>query len=155
MDFIKIFNSLKSILIPKVYINAELCDSNFYFGIFKSRDFMISRYLLALSKVSKETDLINHIENIRNEIGSKYKAKYIIREIGLHIMLLSENGSLTEEVTKLKADTFGDHSVILQGLHLLDIETKTISDTQSHWGPLNFGKGKKIDLALKEVVNTN
>ena len=153
MNTTEIVEALKISLLPKVYVGFELSDAETFFAIFKGRDFIISRYLLALSHVQQERSLVDHVTDLRNEIKLKFKAGWFFREIGLHIILFTENSSLNEQFTKVKSDTFGNHAVIIQGIHLVDIRTKSIMNTQSQWGPLKFGKGRKIDTSLKEIIN--
>ncbi len=153
MKTAEIIDALKLRLLPKVYVGFELSDAEPFFAVFKGRDFIISRYLLALSHVSDDKSLVDHIEDLRNSIKTKFKAgRY--HEIGLHIILFSDSPSLIDQFAKVKSDTFRNHAVIIQGIHLVDINTTKILDTQTHWGPVKFGKGNKVDLALRDVINS-
>ncbi|BDS07445.1 hypothetical protein NT6N_24850 [Oceaniferula spumae] len=49
---------------------------------------------------------------------------------------------------EVNADRTGLHSVIIQGIHFIDLETGAAEVKQSKWGPCIFG-----DLSLPHILN--
>lgn len=155
MNSDKIIEYLKNKLIPKFYISFESVEAKNFFAVFKSKDLIISRYLLALSYIQPGFSLIDQIELIRSEIKSKYRAFWFFREIGLHIIFISNSSDVVKQFEDVKPDKFGNHAVIFQGVHLVNIESNTVFASHSSWGDIKFGKGKNIDHILKEAIKNN
>ena len=145
-----IVEKIKSALIPENYKYLDSFDSNTIECVFRGRDFIIARYMLAIVHSNDIQSLQSKILEIRKEIKNKYKAIYGIREIGLQILIYGEDILSKNEIIPT-ADKFGNHAVIVQGIHVVDTASFEVAYDQTKWGKIKFGAAKKIN----EIINKN
>ncbi len=139
-------------LIPDHYKFFDSYENNTLEGVFRSKDYIISRYMLAIVCIQNIQDLKSLVTEIRNEVKNKYKAIWVIREIGLQILIYGENLlKVNEEIPS--ADTFGNHAVIIQGVHVVDTLNNKVTFDQSQWGKIKFGAATKINEIINKTEN--
>jgi hypothetical protein len=141
---------METALIPECYKFLDSYENNIVERVFRGRDFIIARYMLAIAHIENIENLQTMVSEIRDEIKRKYMAIWAIREIGLQILLYGENilGG-NEQIPS--ADKFGNHAVIIQGVHVVDTASNKVAFDQSKWGHLKFGAATKIN----EIINKN
>ena len=100
---------------------------------------LLGRYALALSSWDRELDGQAYLASRRQALRSALGALWMLREVGLYLVVCGPAQSWRPQVERLPADQTGLYAVILQAVHLFDLETGESHLNQSAWGPRTFG----------------
>jgi len=145
-------SNLSKALVPDHYLYVDNIVEGDVCIVCRGRDYLISRQMIAIAKLETQKLTTQFIEKIRQQIKKKYNGFYVFREIGLQIVVLANNFSQSD-LDVLKADKYATSAIIIQGLHIVSIEQKTVSSVNSQWGEITFGKGKEINSLLLKLIS--
>ncbi len=116
---------------------------------------IISRYAFVVSKWDHDISSESQLLNIRTVVKKLLHARWIIREVGLHILFYGPKSNWEEQCNEIVPDKTGSNAVIIQGIQFVDFETGQMKLQQSSWGPIKFGFGKKVTDAVSTVLQQN
>lgn len=110
----------------------------------------ISRYCLAVIELNDSTSLNTQIKEARTQVAKLVKAYWLIREVGLYLVVISKD-SQHPDISELKTDRTGFHSVILQGIHFISENGNHIFN-HSKWLNHTFGGANEISQTLQAIT---
>lgn len=143
--------TLNDHLIPRFYKYRDVQRDGLVRSVFRGRDLIVSRYLLTISEFPDNLSLQDHIRQVRDEIKHVYRARWFFTEVGVQIIVYSDGDNIEHDFTSVSADKFGTKAVIIQGIHLVNMNRQTVESHLSRWGLLTFGNGGKIHKLLRSV----
>ncbi len=79
-------------------------------------------------------------------------AMWMLREVGLYLMVCGPEAGWVDQVELAPADKTGFHHIIAQCVHFVDPETGANHLNRSSWGPVKFGGLIPIDQMVGEVI---
>lgn len=104
-----------------------------------------ARYALAVGR----HNALDSLAGWRQLAFEALEAAWLWREVGLYLVL---TGPAERWDARLRPDRTGFHAVIVQGIHLVDLEARRSELRASRWGPVVFGGsagvGERIDQLL-------
>ena len=108
------------------------------------------RYCLAITQRQVDVSLEHQIQDIRKQVRRETRACWLLREVGLSIVIMSSSPEDLREDALPEADKTGLHAVILQGIHIIAPSGEHIFN-QSAWGNVGFGLSDVISETLHQV----
>ena len=136
MDGTQRYNKIVERIHPKIYtINAtpdDVLDCLFI----KKR--FLGRQAFAMMQIG-DHGLLDSIHLARIKVKEITRAVWGLREVGLYLVLCGKEALWRDSHHRVKPDRTGLHSVIVQGIQFLDLESGAHLTKQSKWGPLTFG----------------
>ena len=86
----------------------------------------------------------------RQAVARQLGAFWAIREVGLYLVVCGPQSEWQSHASKMTADKTGLHSVIVQAIHFVDLQSGATHLNQSAWGPVKFGG---VD-SVADVINS-
>ena len=68
------------------------------------------------------------------------------------LYFLVDYRNINEEINDIHPDKYGSHAVIINGIHLVDLNSRTIRSTNSQWGIITFGRGNTINKIVSDIL---
>ena len=147
----KLIDNIAKRVIPSIYDTVDIVgEGHIDYMIRKDTKWNGGNYL-SISIVDSLDNSVNWKEIIRTYVFNKYNAKRLINEFRLQIVLiiLNENEKIDYDI---KADTFGNHSVIVQGIHLFDLHNRNYYSNQTKWFSIPFSNADAINTIIYESL---
>ncbi len=111
---------------------------------------MFARYALAICPWELLPDDSQFLKSKRRAVARQLRALWILREVGLYLIVCGSQSEWQPYVSKMRADKTGLHSVIVQAVHFIDLQNGATHLNQSAWGPVKFGG---VD-SIADVINS-
>lgn len=153
----KFIKDLSKSIIPQYYKKFDKIDADLIQIVFLSPHYGLGRYMLSLSFIDEidvlenALDLYDIKETVRGIIKKKYKANWLIGNVGLQMVIIIKNQkNLIED--RIKADKTGIHSVIIQGIHVMDVKNKDFYFNETKWIGIPFSRAKKYNQILINLL---
>ncbi|GEM_PF-1173584 len=141
-----IVDHLKNALHPSLYPEEKTFSNGAY--LLTRHDG--GRYCLAITQRQEDISLDHRVRDIRKQVRRETGACWLLREVGLSIIVISSSPEDLDEDALPDADKTGLHAVILQGIHIIAPSGEHIFN-QSAWGKVGFGLSDVISETLDQV----
>jgi hypothetical protein len=152
MNTSTLVKKLKEKLIPTVYASSQENLSLDIQLVLEKKKSLLERYMLIVTTYDGVSEASEYVEQIRNEVKKIFSAIWMIREIGVHLIIITKGGTINEFRKSVLADKTGLHAVIIQGIHVIDLEKDEVFDCYSQWGSVRFGYGTVIDFVVNGIM---
>lgn len=100
---------------------------------------MLARYALAVTSWDMTQNGQAFLETRRRATSRRFGAMWILREVGLYLVICGAQPNWQSHVARMPADKTGLHAVIMQAVHFVDPESGESHLNQSAWGPMSLG----------------
>jgi hypothetical protein len=95
--------------------------------------FYIARYALAVVAWNSEAEGAAQLRALRSRIAHACWAMPMIREVGLYAIFCGPCTEWSRQVDSMSADSTGLHRVIIQAVHLVDLDQGVHKLSSSRW----------------------
>ena len=112
--------------------------------------YWLARYAFAIAPWDDSLDGKTFLQSRRKIVSDALGAFSVLREVGLYLLVTGSESDWHHHFMKMPADKTGLHSVIVQAVHFVDLQTGATAINQSTWGPVKFGG---VD-SVADVVNS-
>jgi uncharacterized protein (TIGR03067 family) len=116
----------------------------------------LARYALVVCRWDPARDGATQLAVARRTVARRLWAFPVLGEVGLQVVFCGPREQWQPHIAAMPADLTGWHTVIIQGVHLVDPERGERALNQSSWGQFKFGGTEgvagQIDLLLRELV---
>ena len=140
-------DALNARLCPRLY-HKQVNSSGSFRLLLTMRKLILSRYALAIYEWDREADGARQLHLARREIAKALWAFPVFGEVGLYLTFCGPKAEWAPQISSMPADGTGLHSVIVQGIHFVDLERGERALNQSAWGPVRFGG---VDAVASEI----
>lgn len=137
----KLSKKMKDEFYPNIYPISLPVSDNLELCLMKKKG--LGRYCIALINIDDVSEIDKKIQDARRLIKKSTKAIWLIKEVGVYIVFRTNSSIVGLNSIDLKVDTFGFHAVIIQGVHLIDINENHIFN-HSKWFQYTFGESESI-----------
>ncbi len=145
--------SIKQRLHPDPYQKDLEPSEPFDFVLMRASAMPGGRYAFAFLRLPDEpTD--SWFENMRAVARRVCKSTWLLREVGLYVLVCGPSERWAPLIEQAPADKTGLHHIIVQCVHFVDPETGANHLNRSSWGPVKFGGLIPIDQMVGEVLST-
>ena len=143
--------AIKTRMHPEPYGNdVQSCDP-FDFLIMRRSALIGGRYAFAFRRLG-DAGVGETFEQARVQARRLCKSMWLLREVGLYLMLCGPESSWREQVELAQVDQTGFHNIIVQCVHFVDPETGADHLNRASWGPVKFGGLIPIPDMVGEVI---
>ncbi len=153
MDIREFSSKLKNTLYPEVYRAGAVTEAEPFTLLLRHVNWVaLGRYALAilpLGAVDKEHGVLG---TARRGISRYMLTIPYLFQVGLYLVVPGPIAEWLPIVPDVQADQTGFHSVIVQAIHFVDLETGRNQVNRSQWGPIRFGGTLSVDEAVNSVI---
>ncbi len=124
---------------PKPYTNRMVYLPDDIHLLLTHKKWMSARYAIAVTAWNPTLDGPEFLKAMRGKVSRQLSAMWVFREVGLYLVVCGAESDWQSHVSNMRADKTGLHSVIVQAVHFVDLQTGATKLNQSAWGPVKFG----------------
>jgi hypothetical protein len=120
--------------------------------LLRSGHWYTGRYALAVLPWNAIADPSDLLSVARRAIRQRIVTVPFFLQVGLYLVVVGPKTAWWPIVSATMADQTSLHSVIIQGVHFLDLETKASIVNRSQWGPVRFGGSTAVSQAVAAAL---
>ncbi len=136
---------------PEPYPHRFDPEGSFDFVLMRASALIGGRYAFAFLRLGdRPVDAL--MQTARAEARRQTGALWMLREVGLYLMICGPADQWKDQVELGAVDRTGLHHIIVQCVHFVDPETGANHLNRSSWGPVKFGGLIPIDQMVGEVI---
>ena len=147
----RLLDALKSKLHPMPYGRDVDTAGSFDLLLMRNSALPGGRYAFAVRPIGTQ-DAAEACRLARADARRLTNAIWLIREVGLYLVLHGPESTWKDQAINSTADRTGFHHIIVQAVHFVDPETGANHLNQSAWGPVKFGGLIPIPQLVEEVI---
>ncbi len=144
--------SIEGRLHPQPYSHRIPTASDAIHLILSVRQGILGRYALAVTSWDRTLDGRAFLAARRRTVRRALAAMWMFREVGLYLVVCGAEQSWRPQAVQMPADRTGLHAVILQAVHLVDLESGQSELNQAAWGPISFGGVDSLAPIIESAV---
>ena len=139
--------NIKNLFYPDDYPILLPQNANIDFILMKKKG--IARYCIAYVDLKNIDDLDAEVKSLRKSLQKSTKALWLLREVGVFIIIKTDKDISNIEKSQLVVDSTGFHAVIIQGMYL--VGNKSTLFNKSKWFKYSFGESEEIEKRLQSI----
>ena len=144
-------NLVKQRLYPQPYTDSVASLPSEFHLLLTCKSLPLARYAIGVTHWDDSLNGAAFLQTRRRAVARELHASYwMFRTVGLYLVVCGSCSEWQEHVSNMPADKTGLHSVIVQAVHFIDLESGSTALNQSAWGPVRFGG---VD-SVASIVNT-
>jgi hypothetical protein len=151
VDVREFSRKLRDILHPASYRSGASMDAEpFTLLLWHMNWVALGRYALAVLPWEAVREKPDVLRTARRAIMKHFVTIPCFFQVGLYLIIAGPSSEWSPVASNVEADSTGFHSVILQAIHFLDLDTGDDAVKRSQWGPIRFGG----TVAVTDAVDT-
>ena len=149
MDMPQFCSRLNESLYP-VYRGGSYPEAAPFALLLKHMNRTMGRYALGVLPWETVEDKSRLLRTARRGISKHMFAIPQLWQVGLYLVVVGPSGEWSPLAKQMAADRTAFHSVIVQAVHFIDLESGAKEVNRSQWGPILFGG----TVSVTEVVDS-
>lgn len=151
MDIAQFCRDLRERLIPGSYKRVVGVDESPPVLLLASGR-LLGRYALAVFPWEDHTDGDVQLRHARRKVADLMIAFPVFAEVGLYLIFVGPEAEWSDQAESMPADMTGLHRVIVQAVHLVDLDKGVSHLNQSAWGPVKFGGAESVADIVRALI---
>jgi hypothetical protein len=143
---------LRDRLSPGMYPGGEVPNPSPFALLLRGGHWWTTRYAFAVLPWAAVEDKSGLLAVARAGVKRHIVTVPYLVPVGLYLVICGPASGWAETAPGVKADQTGFHSVIVQGVHFLDLTTGAHVMSRSEWGPIRFGGTTSVSEVVNSVV---
>jgi hypothetical protein len=139
LDTYEFCNRLRARLFPQLYQGGVIENPAPFELLLTHGNWLTGRYAFAVLLWSALGDKRDVLSAARSGLSRHHFTIPFLAQVGLYVVVCGPEAEWGPVTPHVRADQTGLHSVIVQGVHFVDLETRASSVSRSQWGPIRFG----------------
>jgi hypothetical protein len=151
MELKQFCTRLQTALSPAVYRGGAIPDAAPFALLVKHMNWLaLGRYALGVLPWQGVEEKSQFLRTARKGVSKHLFTVPYLWQVGLYLVVVGPHRDWSSLAGQMTADTTGFHSVIIQAVHFIDLDSGKNLVNRSQWGPIRFGG----TVSVTDVVNS-
>jgi hypothetical protein len=151
MDLRQFCTRLQEALYPAVSHGGPVSEASPFALLLKHTNWVaLGRYALGVLPWEAVEEKSRLLTTARNGVSKHMFTIPYLWQVGLYLVVVGPSQDWSPLAGQMTADQTGLHSVIVQAVHFIDLDSGTKMVNRSQWGPIRFGG----TVSVTDVVNS-
>lgn len=152
MDMPQFCTRLNEALHPAVYRGGSLPEAVPFALLLKHMNSSLGRYAFGVLPWDTVEDKSALLRTARRGISKHMFTIPHIWQVGLYLVVVGPRREWSPLAEQMAADKTSLHSVIVQAVHFIDLESGAEEVNRSQWGPITFGDTVSVTDVVDSVL---